>query len=176
MRSDKRKRSLILGLIAVIVLFVADRITKIWAVARLKDNTNITIIKNVFVLQYLENRGAAFGMLQGKRLFFAVITVIVAAIIIYIYIFMPVKKKYLPLRIVMIMIFAGAIGNFIDRIAQGYVVDFFYFSLINFPIFNVADIFVTIGAILLVLLILFKYKEEDFKEIGEHLKLSGIRS
>lgn len=176
MRSDKRKRVLIMGLIWVVILYIADRVTKIWAVARLKDNTDITIIKNVFVLHYLENRGAAFGMLQGKRLIFVIITIVVAAAIIYIYTFMPVKKRYLPLRIVMIMIFGGAIGNFFDRAIQGYVVDFFYFSLINFPIFNVADIFVTVAAILLILLILLYYKEEDLKDIGEHLKLSGIRS
>ncbi len=176
MRSDKRRKELILGLISVIILFLLDRITKIWAVLRLKDNTDITIIKNAFVLHYLENRGAAFGMLQGRRVMFAVITVIVAALIIYIYVFMPLKKRYLPLRIIMVMIFAGAIGNFVDRIFQGYVVDFFYFSLINFPIFNVADIYVTIAAIVLVLLIIFHYKEEDLKDIGDHLKLSGIRS
>ena len=176
MRSDKRKKVLIMGLIWVVILYIADRVTKIWAVARLKDNSDITIIKNVFVLHYLENRGAAFGMLQGRRLIFVIITIVVAAVIIYIYTFMPVKKRYLPLRIVMIMIFGGAIGNFFDRAIQGYVVDFFYFSLVNFPIFNVADIFVTVAAILLILLILFYYKEEDLKDIGEHLKLSGIRS
>ena len=63
------------------------------------------------------------------------------------------------------MFFSGAIGNFIDRVRQGYVVDFFYFSLINFPIFNVADIYVTAAAFLLIFLCLFYYKEEDFEQI-----------
>ena len=67
-----------------------------------------------------------------------------------------------PLRVVLVMICAGAAGNFIDRVSQGYVVDFIYFELINFPVFNVADIFVTVGAALLVVLILFYYKDSDF--------------
>ena len=74
----------------------------------------------------------------------------------------PVEKRYLPLRICMIILTAGAIGNFIDRLTRGYVVDFFYFSLIDFPIFNVADIYVTVTFIVLVLLIFFYYKDEDF--------------
>ena len=61
----------------------------------------------------------------------------------------------------MVLIFAGAIGNFIDRIRQGFVVDFLYFELIDFPIFNVADIYVTVGCILLILLLLFYYKDEE---------------
>ena len=69
------------------------------------------------------------------------------------------------MRILIVLIGAGAVGNFIDRIRQGYVVDFFYFSLINFPIFNVADIYVTAAAFLLIFLCLFYYKEEDFEQI-----------
>ena len=74
---------------------------------------------------------------------------------------MPVNKRFLILRILILLIAAGAVGNFIDRIRQGYVVDFFYFKLINFPIFNVADIYVSVGMVILALLIFFYYKDED---------------
>ena len=74
---------------------------------------------------------------------------------------MPSDGKYRPLAVCLMMISAGAVGNMIDRVSQGYVVDFLYFKLINFPIFNVADCYVTIGAACLVFLIMFYYKDED---------------
>ena len=89
-------------------------------------------------------------------------TVVILVIVSWFYGRTPVEKRYLPLRICMIVLTAGAIGNFIDRLTRGYVVDFFYFSLIDFPIFNVADIYVTMTFIVLVLLIFFYYKDEDF--------------
>lgn len=72
---------------------------------------------------------------------------------------------YLPLRVIAVLFLAGAAGNFIDRVRQGFVVDFFYFSLINFPIFNVADIYVTTATIALIVFILFYYKEADLERI-----------
>ena len=74
---------------------------------------------------------------------------------------MPYQKKFIPLRIVLTILAAGAIGNFIDRITAGYVVDFIYFEIINFPIFNVADIYVCISVIILMYLLIFHYKEEE---------------
>ena len=74
-------------------------------------------------------------------------------------------KKLLPLRICAVFIFSGAIGNFIDRLKLGYVVDFFYFKLIDFPVFNVADIYVTVGTFILAFLLSFYYKEEDLDRI-----------
>ena len=73
--------------------------------------------------------------------------------------------KYTPLRITLIFLIAGAIGNMIDRIVRGYVVDMFDFCLINFPVFNVADIFVTCSFVVIVILILFKYKDEELSDI-----------
>ena len=98
------------------------------------------------------------------------ITVIILAAVIYIYARMPVTRKFMVTRILIVLIGAGAVGNFIDRIRQGYVVDFFYFSAINFPIFNVADIYVTCAAVLLILTVLFYYKDQDLKELGHSLK------
>ena len=115
----------------------------------------------VFELHYLENRGAAFGILQGQKVVFLICTAAVLAILAFYYNRMPVKKRYLPMRIVGILLGAGAVGNLIDRMMQSYVVDFLYFKLIDFPIFNVADCYVTVGAILLAILILFVYKDEE---------------
>ena len=145
----------------VIAIFI-DQITKWLVVHNLKGKDSITIIPNVFELHYLENRGAAFGIFQNQRWFFVIMTVVILVVVSWFYGRTPVEKRYLPLRICMIVLTAGAIGNFIDRLIRGYVVDFFYFSLIDFPIFNVADIYVTVTFIVLVLLIFFYYKDEDF--------------
>lgn len=149
------------GIVAVILGVVLDQFTKYLATTHIKDNP-ITLIEGVFELRYLENRGAAFGMLQNQQWFFLIITIITLCIITYIYIRLPREKKFIPLRICMISLMAGAIGNMIDRIRLQYVVDFFYFELIDFPIFNVADIFATVSTITLIILFLFYYSEEDF--------------
>lgn len=152
----------ILAAAGVIVLVLLDQYTKLLAVKHLKDQSAIVLWKNVFELHYLENRGAAFGIFQNQRWFFVIMTIAILGIVTWFYGRTPVEKKYLPIRICMIVLTAGAIGNFIDRLLRGYVVDFFYFSLIDFPIFNVADIYVTVTFIVLVLLIFFYYKDEDF--------------
>jgi signal peptidase II len=97
--------------------------------------------------------------------FFIVLTVLVLVIITIIYRKIPWNRRFLPLNLVLIGFFAGAVGNLIDRIWHNYVVDFFYFKLINFPVFNVADIYVTLAAVFLIVEILFYYKDEDLREI-----------
>lgn len=151
--------------ISVILLILLDQLTKIWAVVRLKDQPEISLIHGVFELQYLENRGSAFGMMQGARVFFIISTIVLFLLVCVIYIRIPKEKMYLPLRVIAVLFLAGAAGNFIDRVRQGFVVDFFYFSLINFPIFNVADIYVTTATIALIVFILFYYKEADLERI-----------
>ena len=143
------------------LLVLLDQATKLAAVSALKDGGPYVLIPGVFQLQYLENRGAAFGLLQNARIFFLAVTLIALAAVIYVLVRMPLKRKYIVLRFLMVLIAAGAVGNMIDRVFLGYVRDFLYFSLIDFPIFNVADIYVTCAAILLILLLLFYYKEED---------------
>ncbi|MFR4781848.1 MAG: signal peptidase II [Pilosibacter sp.] len=110
---------------------------------------------------YSENRGAAFGILQGKQWFFFLVA---AAVVIAVLVFvakLPSGNRYLPLYISMVLLLSGAVGNLIDRAVRGFVVDFFYFSLIDFPIFNVADCYVVCAAGLLILLIGFFYKEDE---------------
>lgn len=155
----------IIGILCSVILILLDQFTKHFAVQHLKDQMPVVLWKNVFELSYLENRGAAFGILQGKQWPLIIFTVIVLMIIIYLYLMrIPSEKHFGLLNVIAILFFGGAIGNFIDRVMQGYVVDFFYFRLIDFPVFNVADIYVTVAAILLILCLLF-YKEEDFERI-----------
>lgn len=150
------------ALAAVIILILLDQFTKHLVVQHLMPlEGGKVLIPGVFRLLYLENRGSAFGILQNKQTFFIIFTIVVLLVILYVYTRVPGTARMLYLRIDMILIFAGAVGNFIDRIRQGFVVDFLYFELINFPIFNVADIYVTVGCFLLILLLLFYYKDEE---------------
>lgn len=161
-----KKRKICLLIVDAILfplLVVLDQYTKYLAVQYLKDKNDIRIIKDVFELHYLENRGAAFGMLQNQKIFFIFIAIVILAAICYVICRMPGKKKYTPLHLLLVFIAAGALGNMVDRFRFDYVVDFLYFKLINFPIFNAADIYVTCATILLAVLLLFYYKEEDLR-------------
>lgn len=150
-----------LGAILSIFFIWLDQFTKHLAVRNLRGGSPFVLLPGVFELRYLENHGAAFGMLQGKRIFFLVITFLMIVLLVYIYGKIPLQRKFLALHGICIALFAGAVGNCIDRIVNNYVVDFFYFSLINFPIFNVADIYVTCAMTVFVILFLFYYKEEE---------------
>lgn len=161
MKKNRRTIGWIGAMIGVLILTLFDQFTKFLALTYLKGRNPIILWRGVFELQYLENRGAAFGILQNQLIFFVCITLIMSIVIIVGFLRTPEEKKYLPMRITLVFLLAGAIGNFIDRMLRGYVVDFFYFSLIDFPIFNVADIYVTVSFAVLAVLILFVYKEED---------------
>ncbi len=149
------------GPIWVVLLVFLDQVTKYWARTSLQENGPIDIINGVFSFQYLENRGIAFGLFQNKFYFFVILTVIILAAIVFFYYKLPDEKRYRPLQLCLIFIAAGAIGNMIDRVMLNYVVDFLYFNLINFPIFNVADCYVTVSEFALPILLLFYYKEEE---------------
>lgn len=153
---------LILDLLFLVVLVAIDQITKYAAVIKLKNQPAFNIIDGVLEFNYLENRGAAFGMLQNQKMFFVFVAVIFLGVITYVLVKVPVEKKYNSLHVLLVLIAAGAIGNMIDRLRLDYVVDFIYFVLINFPIFNVADIYVTVSTLILVIQVLFMYKENDF--------------
>lgn len=144
------------------ILTLLDQWTKYLAVTHLKGQADIPLIPGVLQLHYLENTGAAFGILRDKQWVFYIITILLLAVIAFMYFKMPKTGRYMPAHLVCIFIIAGAIGNFIDRIRLKYVIDFIYFSLIDFPVFNVADIYVVVGTILMAILILFVYKDEDF--------------
>ena len=160
---------LIIDIVIMAFLVVLDQAAKIWAVGALKDNEPIILINGVLKLYYLPNgnTGAAFGILSGHRMLFLCIALLVVIIIFFALYRIPCTKKYTLIRILLTFIAAGGAGNMIDRFRLGYVIDFIYFYLINFPIFNVADCYVTVATILTAVLILFVYKENDFKELEE---------
>lgn len=159
---QKQGRRIILGILGVLFLLGIDQGSKYLAVAGLKDQPAIPIISGVFELQYLENHGAAFGILQGKRLFLLVFTLLIFLALVIIYLRIPTGRHFFPMRIICVLVGAGAMGNMLDRFLYGYVVDFLYFRLIDFPIFNVADCYVTVSCMLVLLFVLFFYREEDF--------------
>ena len=165
------------GLVAIFALILIDQGTKHLATLYLKNQAAVPIIDNVFYLYYLENKGAAFGILQGQKIFFLLLTVCITLAACYIYYRLPATKHFFLLRLTVILLISGAIGNFIDRVMQTYVVDFLYFSPIDFPVFNFADICVTFAEIFLVIDILFVYRNDDFKEVfarhGNHRNDSG---
>jgi signal peptidase II len=148
-------------LIYLILLIALDQLTKYLAAAHLKDGP-VAVIPNVFELYYHENNGAVWGIMSGKISILIIATIIIMGGMIYFYTKIPADKRYNVMRLILVFIAAGAIGNLIDRSIKKYVVDFLYFKLIDFPIFNLADCYVTISAILLILLSLFYYKDDDF--------------
>ena len=142
-----------------------DQITKWLAVEYLIPIGTVPIIKDALHLTYVENPGAAFGMMQNSRwIFLLVSTVAIIAIIIYLTKFAP-KNKLALLSLAFIL--GGGIGNMIDRVALGYVVDFIDFRLINFAVFNVADSFVCVGAALLIIYVLFIEGKENKRPDGD---------
>ena len=131
-QSKTIQKKAFIGILCSVILIFLDQFTKYLAVQHLKDQMPVVLWKNVLELSYLENRGAAFGIFQGKQWPLIIFTVIVLILIIYFYLMrIPSEKHFGLLNGIAILFFAGAIGNFIDRVTQRYVVDFFYFRLIN---------------------------------------------
>lgn len=156
-------KNYLVGIAALFLLLGFDQLTKSLAVTHLKNKDAFPIIKGIFELEYLENHGAAFGMFQNQRVFLLLFTALILGLVIFFYLKLPFEKRYLPLRFAGILIGAGAVGNMIDRIVLGYVVDFLYFKWIHFPIFNVADCYVVVAAFFSFFLVCFYYKDEDFE-------------
>ena len=153
---------LLFGMVCQCVALIAfDQFTKRLAVFHLKNQPPVVLINGVLELTYVENRGAAFGMLQNQQWFFWILTAVFLAVAVYVLLRVPKTARYAPLIVSVTVLAAGAIGNLIDRVAHRYVVDFIYFSAINFPVFNVADIYVTLSVIALLILFFFRYKEDE---------------
>ena len=165
----KKKHWYILAPFLTAALIFFDQLTKYLARRDLVDEP-FTIIDKVFKLKLLSNQGAAWGMLQGRVSILSFISIALMGLLVYFFIKIPEDKKYNLLRVLFIFVFAGALGNLIDRFYQGYVTDFLYIELIDFPIFNVADCYVTVATVLLALLILFKYDEKDLKQLEQSIK------
>lgn len=141
--------------LTLLLLVGLDQGSKYLAVLYLQGTDGVEVIPNFFRLYYLENRGAAFGILQDSRLFFIVITIFVILFISYLLFFKKHHVKGIN-RLSLILILSGTIGNFIDRLRLSYVVDFLSFRFFgwNFAVFNIADALIVIGTVLLIIAIL----------------------
>lgn len=142
-------------------IVLLDQLTKFFATIYLMAGNPYIIIKDHFEFRYVQNYGAAFGILQQKRLFFIIITLAVVLFIGY-YLYRNFDKLSSISRFSISILLGGAIGNLIDRIRLGYVVDFLRVNIIksyDFPVFNVADMFIVVGTILIVYVVIFdKYE------------------
>lgn len=180
---DKALKKYVLPILSVLAIIAIDQWTKLLTLKYVKDTQGFYIINKILRIFFVKNEGMAWGMLQNKQIVFIIITPIVIAALIYIFYKMPFDKKYVLMRICLIFLTGGAIGNLIDRVDildreallggvftagnvfHGYVVDMIYAEIINFPVFNIADSFITVGFALLMISILFIYKEKDFEFI-----------
>lgn len=144
-------------ILTIIALIVIDQISKYLALNNLANIGSIPIIENIFHLTYVENRGAAFGMFQNNQIVFIIVALVASIVGLY-YIYK--KKLNLLGNISIVLIISGAIGNLIDRVRLGFVVDYFDFRFIWDYVFNVADIFVVVGTILLCIYIIVFEKDK----------------
>ncbi len=168
-----RKRTiifLVIDVCLILLLVKLDQFTKELVKASLQGNDPLKIAGDFFTFRYLENTGAAFSILQNKRIFFLIVGTVFVLVILCFLVWIPPVKKYHLLRGCLCFLAAGAVGNMIDRFRLHYVVDFI--SVGTFPVFNVADIYVTVSTAFLVILVLFVYKDDelDFKK-ARHPKL-----
>ena len=151
---------MIISIIAAVILVIIDQITKYIAIVKLKPIGNITFIKGFMDFTFVQNRGAAFGILNGRTWLLLLLAVTICIVMVVIIKKLPHTKEYGYLRTSLIVILAGAVGNIIDRLVRGYVTDFFEFTFFRFPVFNMAEIYVVIGTIMMACIVLFVIKED----------------
>ncbi|MCI8866841.1 MAG: signal peptidase II [Anaerotignum sp.] len=145
---------------AAAILILLDQGTKLLALEWLKPIENAVAVPGLLDLTFVENRGVAFGMFSGQRWLILALTGAIVGVLVYYYKKLPAEKEYRWVRCALVMIVSGAVGNIIDRIFRGYVVDFFDFAFMDWYVFNVADIYVVLGVIWLIFLMLFVIKDE----------------
>lgn len=159
-RTDYLK-SLFIKLSIVALLVAADIFTKAYFYYNLEVGEGFAIIPRVLSFVYVKNTGAGFSLFQGQTVLLSVISALfIVAIFIYDFFRFDKSRWYL---FSLVFIVAGALGNFIDRVSYGFVVDFIKLDFINFPIFNLADIFLTVGIVIYAVYIFFFYEEEHGK-------------
>ncbi len=162
MRKEKIKWRVLFGCMAVLA-FVLDFFTKEVALDALKDKAAYELIPGVLEFQFFANRGIAWSMLEGQSVIILLVGVVFLTVMLWFMKKLPTDKKFHITYILCGFLLGGALGNMMDRVFRGYVVDFIYVSLINFPIFNVADCFIVVSVFALAFVFLFIYKDEDLE-------------
>ncbi|MFZ2576992.1 signal peptidase II [Lactococcus hircilactis] len=141
----------IISLVMILIGVLIDQVFKNWIVANIPLGQSRSFIPNVLALTYLQNKGAAWSSLEGQQWFFMILTPIVVVVAAY-FLWKKANQKWYYLGLTLII--SGALGNFIDRVRQGFVVDMFQTMFVNFPIFNVADALLSIGFVILFIAII----------------------
>ena len=154
-------------LLPVPFLVALDQVFKYWAAAKLKGSQAAVLWDGVFELLYVENRGAAFSMLQNARWFFVALTSVVLLFLLLVVLSGRYRRSKL-LNVSFVLVLSGGIGNLIDRIINGYVIDYLYFKWIDFPVFNFADCCLVVGAVLMLAFFFFVY--EDASKLTQKVK------
>lgn len=156
-----QKQNFFWFIIAFCSLLLADQYTKYLAILHLKGKMPFVLLDKILEFSYLENTGAAFSSFSGMQTPLIVLTALVIAVLAWRYFTLPAGERFIWIRLCLLFILSGAVGNLIDRVLRRYVVDFIYFVPINFPKFNVADIYITVGVAVLAALMLFYYSDEE---------------
>ncbi len=156
---------MIASVIIIVLIIVLDRIVKMWTVSVLSSVDTMPLIEDVFHFTYVENTGAAFSILRKHTWILILLTIVFCFALLYFVFFKKMSKWE---RITLAMVAAGGLANLYDRIIYGYVIDMFDFRLINFAVFNVADIFITCGGIAFMIIFLIN----DMKKSKEQKNAS----
>ena len=163
MNNKKAKTKwMLISLLVMVLAIAADQFTKHLTLLYLKDKTPVSLIDGVLELHFYPNTGIAWSMLEGQLFFIVFMGIVFLSVMLFFVLRLPEQKKFHILYILSGLLAGGALGNMIDRIRLGYVVDFIYFSLIDFPVFNLADVYVVVSGILLILFVCTKYRDDDF--------------
>ncbi len=164
---EKKKKigthTFLAGSLVILLLVILDQYTKYLAINILQKDGPVSLIDGVLELRYLENRGAAFGILQNRNLVFIIFALVSIGVCLWYGFVLAKEGRHAALICCLLVLACGALGNLIDRITRGYVVDFIYFRLIDFPVFNLADVYVTLSVAAMFILVIFVYKEDDEK-------------
>lgn len=155
----------ILAILSFLILVLIDQFSKYFVDHNMNLYDSIPVIHDVFEIHYIRNPGAAWGIFANKQIWFFICTILVFIVGCIGYVRIVRLNRFKDIQVMLILILSGATGNFIDRLRFQYVIDFLYFKLIDFPVFNIADCYVTIGCFSLFLLFLLRYKEEDIEQI-----------
>ena len=152
---NKIIKKIIISVLVISLLVIVDQWSKFLAVDRLMNQDSFEVIKHILTFEYVENPGAAFSSFLNKKVFLCSITVVALALF-SVYLF-KCKDKYTYVGLLLVI--GGAIGNFIDRLRLSYVIDFIHFSFFS-PVFNLADVFLTVGVAIIIIVLLYEAKNE----------------
>lgn len=151
--------TILMTLLAVAAMVLVDQVVKYWAVTALAPMGSIPLIPGILQLTYVENRGAAFSLLENQTWLFVLLAAVVVGAIVYVFYKNLIQNTWG--KVSLLVVCAGAIGNGIDRIMHQYVVDMIEVLFIRFPVFNIADIYVTVGVIMFSIYYLFQHKDRE---------------